>query len=76
MIRSTKDAEDSVRAAYRAGKRVSVRSGGHCLADFTCNPEVEIILDFSEMTGVDRDPRFRAFVVESGARLYNVFEEL
>ncbi|MYZ35141.1 MULTISPECIES: FAD-binding protein [unclassified Streptomyces] len=76
MIRSTKDAEDSVRAAYRAGKRISVRSGGHCLADFTCNPEVEIILDFSEMTGVDYDPRFRAFVVESGARLYNVFEEL
>ncbi|MFF0749077.1 FAD-binding oxidoreductase [Streptomyces sp. NPDC004267] len=76
MIRSAADAEGALRDAFRLGKRVSVRSGGHCVADFTCNPEVEVILDFSEMTGVGYDPRFRAFYVEAGARLYNVYEAL
>src|SRR5688572_22277741 len=30
MIRSSADAERALRDAVRAGKRVSVRSGGHC----------------------------------------------
>ncbi|MEV5727888.1 MULTISPECIES: FAD-binding oxidoreductase [Streptomyces] len=76
MIRSSADAARALRDAFRAGKRVSVRSGGHCVADFTCNPEVEVILDFSEMTDVGYDPRFRAFYVDAGARLYNVYEAL
>ncbi|MFB7435532.1 FAD-dependent oxidoreductase [Streptomyces microflavus] len=76
MIRSAHDAEDAARRAFRQGKRVSVRSGGHCVADFTCNPEVEVILDFSEMNAVEYDYRRRAFVVEAGARLYNVYEAL
>ena len=76
MIRSTADAERALRAAHRAGKRVSVRSGGHCFAALVCNPEVEVILDFSEMTDVGYDPDRRAFYVEPGARLLNVYEAL
>jgi hypothetical protein len=76
MVRSAADAEQALREAVRAGKRVSVRSGGHCFADFTCNPEIEVILDLSEMTLVDYDPGFRAFTVEPGARLLNVYEAL
>ncbi|WP_048910324.1 FAD-dependent oxidoreductase [Streptomyces sp. NRRL WC-3744] len=76
MIRSTRDAERALSAAHRAGKRVSVRSGGHCFAPLVCNPEVEVILDFSEMTDVGYDPARRAFYVEPGARLLNVYEAL
>ncbi|MER6425312.1 FAD-binding protein [Streptomyces sp. NPDC001137] len=76
MIRSTADAERALHAAHRAGKRVSVRSGGHCFAALVCNPEVEVILDFSEMTDVGYDPARRAFYVEPGARLLNVYEAL
>lgn len=76
MIRSSADAARALREALRAGKRVSVRSGGHCVADFTCNPEVEVILDFSEMTAVGYDPEFRAFYVGAGARLSNAYEAL
>lgn len=76
MVRSTADAERALRDAVRAGKRVSVRSGGHCFADFAAHPETEVIIDFSEMTHVGYDPAFRAFVVEAGARLINVYEAL
>ncbi|MCQ4079754.1 FAD-binding protein [Streptomyces sp. RB6PN25] len=76
MIRSTADAEQALIEAVRAGKRISVRSGGHCFSDFVCNPEVEVILDFSEMTDVSYDPGRRAFAVEPGARLMNVYEAL
>jgi hypothetical protein len=76
MITSSADAERAVASAVRAGKRVSVRSGGHCFADFTCNPDVEVILDMSEMTGISYDERRRAFAVQPGARLINVYEAL
>jgi hypothetical protein len=76
MIRSAKEAESALHQAFRDSKRVSVRSGGHCFADLVCNPEVEVILDFSEMTDVGYDERMRAFFVEPGARLLNVYEAL
>jgi hypothetical protein len=76
LITSPAGAEQAVREAVRQGKRVSLRGGGHCFADFVCHPEVEAILDVSQMTGVDYDPGRRAFVVEAGARLMNVYEAL
>ncbi len=76
MIRSAADAETALREAVRTGKRVSVRGGGHCFSDFVCNPAVEVILDVSEMTGVYYDEARRAFAVEAGARLINVYEAL
>ncbi|AKL70828.1 FAD-binding protein (plasmid) [Streptomyces goshikiensis] len=76
MIKSAPDAAAAITAAYRAGKRVSVRSGGHCFSNFVCNPDVQVILDCSEMTYVGYDPAMRAFAVEPGARLLNVYEAL
>lgn len=76
LISSARDAEAAVRTAVRTGKKVSVRSGGHCFADFVCNPEVEVILDLSTMTDVFYDPAMRAFAVEPGARLLAVYEKL
>ncbi|TCK65847.1 FAD-binding protein [Curtobacterium sp. PhB136] len=76
LIGSAKDAEAAVRTAVAAGKKVSVRSGGHCFADFVCNPEIEVILDLSTMTDVYYDQKMRAFAVEPGARLLNVYEKL
>lgn len=76
MIRSTSDAELALRQAVDAGKRVSVRSGGHCFADLVCNPEVQVLLDLSGMNRVGYDPRLRAFAIEPGARLLNAYEGL
>lgn len=76
LITTTRDAQAAVSDAVKAGKKVSVRSGGHCFADFVCNPEVEVILDLSTMTNVYYDDEMRAFAVEPGARLLNVYEKL
>ncbi|MBY8853509.1 FAD-dependent oxidoreductase, partial [Saccharothrix sp. MB29] len=76
LITSPEDAKRAVRDAVAAGKRVSLRGGGHCFADFVCHSETEVILDVSPMTDVAYDPTRRAFVVEAGARLMNVYEAL
>lgn len=76
LITSTKDAEDAVREAARTGKKVSVRSGGHCFADFVCNPSVQVILDVSPMNAVYYDKKMAAFVIEPGARIMNAYEAL
>ncbi|RZU53779.1 FAD/FMN-containing dehydrogenase [Krasilnikovia cinnamomea] len=76
MIRSTPDAVRAVQDAVDSGKRVSVRSGGHCFSDFVCNDQVEVILDLSELVAVGYDPALRAFFVDPGARLMNVYESL
>lgn len=76
LITTTQDAEAAVLDAVRAGKKVSVRSGGHCFANFVCNPDVEVILDLSTMTNVYYDEKMRAFAIEPGARLLNVYEKL
>jgi len=76
MITSSEDAEAALRDAVRAGKRVSLRSGGHCFSDFVCNPETEVILDMSRLTNISYDASRRAFAVEAGARLMDVYEAL
>lgn len=76
MITSSEDAEAALAEAVASGKRISVRSGGHCFADLVCNPEIEAILDCSPLTEVGYDPRMRAFYAEPGARLLQVYEAL
>lgn len=76
MLRTTADAERSLREAVESGKRISVRSGGHCFADLVCNPGVDVVFDLSGMNRVAYDPGRRAFGVEPGARLLNVYEGL
>jgi hypothetical protein len=76
MISSAEDAEQAVRDAVQAGRRVSVRSGGHCLGDLVSNPEVEAILDLSRMKSIDYDPALRAVAIGPGARLIDVYDTL
>ncbi|WP_233197334.1 FAD-dependent oxidoreductase [Cryobacterium sp. N21] len=76
LITTTTDAESALRDAVAQTKKVSIRSGGHCFADFVCNPEIQVILDLSPMTAVYYDKGMRAFAVEPGARIMNVYETL
>ena len=77
IVKSSADVEQVVREAVDADKYLTVAAaGGHCFADFVCNSAVEVIFDMSTMTDVSYDPAMRAFAVEPGARLINVYEKL
>jgi hypothetical protein len=73
---TTEDVVAAVRDAVRAGQRVSLMSGGHCLADFVFNPQVQTVINLSTMNAVRYDPQLRAFEVEAGGILLNVYDTL
>src|SRR5262249_10176695 len=49
---STRQVVDAVQAAVSAGKRVAVRSGGHCYEDFVASPDVQVVIDLSQLRAV------------------------
>lgn len=73
---STADVVEAVQDAVRDKLRLAVRSGGHCLEGFVADTAVQVIIDISLMTNVDYDPRMRAFSVEAGATLGEVYRKL
>ncbi|MFE1898928.1 FAD-binding oxidoreductase [Streptomyces yangpuensis] len=62
--------------ALRTGRRIAVRSGGHCFEGFVDDPAVQVVVDVSEMKSVHYDPRHNAFAIESGATLGEVYRTL
>jgi hypothetical protein len=76
VVGSAEQTASAVQHAVRAGKRVAVRSGGHCFEDFVDNPQVRVVIDMSGMTGVYYDPHRRAFAVEAGATLGEAYRRL
>ncbi|WP_069885824.1 FAD-binding oxidoreductase [Streptomyces luteocolor] len=73
LVYSADQVVDAVREAVTAGKRVAVRSGGHCYEGFTTDPEIKVVIDLSELTDVSYDAGRRVFVVEPGAWLSDVY---
>ncbi|MEV4342061.1 FAD-binding protein [Streptomyces sp. NPDC049590] len=76
LVGSTSQVVNAVQAAVSAGKRIAVRSGGHCYEDFVANPEVKSVIDVSPMNNVSFDTARNAFVIEAGAKLGQVYERL
>lgn len=73
---STEQVVRAVTEAVGAGRRIAVRSGGHCFENFTADPAVRTLIDLSPMDAVGYDPRRKAFVVEPGATLGQVYRTL
>nr|WP_233168851.1 BBE domain-containing protein [Streptomyces tsukubensis] len=76
MVTTPTQAETAVRDAVTAGKRLTVRSGGHCYEDFVFNSQVQIVVDLSAMNQVYYDPAMNAFAIEAGASNLQVYETL
>lgn len=76
LVTSTEQVVSAVQEAVSAGKRIAVRSGGHCYEDFVFNKDVRAVIDMSAMTEVYFDPARRAFAVEAGASNLAVYETL
>ncbi|ANN15893.1 FAD-linked oxidase [Amycolatopsis orientalis] len=75
-VRSTDEVVRVVADAVRAGRRIAVRSGGHCGEDLVDNPAVQVLIDISQMSHVDFDHERRAFMVEAGATMEQVYRTL
>ncbi|RLV10572.1 FAD-linked oxidase [Streptomyces griseocarneus] len=73
---STGQVVRAVSEAVRSGRRVAVRSGGHCFENFTADPAVRVLVDLSSMDAVGYDAERRAFAVQPGATLGQVYRAL
>ncbi len=76
IVGSTRQVVAAVSDAVRSGRRIAVRSGGHCFENFTADPAVRLLLDMSPMDAVGYDPALRAFAVQPGATLGHVYRTL
>ncbi|MFB9428533.1 FAD-dependent oxidoreductase [Streptoalloteichus tenebrarius] len=76
VVRTTEETVAAVAAAVRAGRRIAVRSGGHSMENSVGERPGGVVIDMSAMNGVYHDPARRAFVVESGATLGEVYRVL
>ncbi|MFH8612950.1 FAD-binding oxidoreductase [Streptomyces sp. NPDC018029] len=76
LVTTTAQAVRAVQDAVAAGKRLTVRSGGHCYEDFVFNKDVQVVIDMSGMTQVYYDSGRNAFAVEGGASNLQIYETL
>ncbi|MFI1169775.1 FAD-binding oxidoreductase [Streptomyces sp. NPDC020801] len=76
VVGSAEQIRRVVEQAVRQKKRIVVRSGGHCFENFVDDPDVQVVIDVSEMKAVYFDPEHQAFAVESGATLGQVYRTL
>lgn len=76
VVGSTEQVISAVQQAVREGKRIAVRSGGHCFENFVDEPSVRVLIDTSSMSAVYYDARRQAFAVEPGAMLGEVYRRL
>ncbi len=66
----------AVQEAVDGKKTLTVRGGGHGFEDFVFRPDVEVVLDMTLMDAVYFDTDRKAFAVEAGATLLDVYETL
>ncbi|MFJ4875286.1 FAD-binding oxidoreductase [Streptomyces sp. NPDC088745] len=76
VVHNTTQAVAAVQEAVTANKRLAVRGGGHCYADFVFNPAVRTLIDMTQMDEVYYDTYRKAFVVEAGATLLHAYQAL
>ncbi|MDQ2889491.1 MAG: FAD-binding oxidoreductase [Gemmatimonadota bacterium] len=76
LVGSTTDVIDAIQTAVQHDLRVVVRSGGHCLEGFVADPAVRVIVDMLPMTGVSYDSDMKAFCIEAGTTLGEVYRKL
>ncbi len=76
LVHDTGQVVDALRRALADGKRVAVRSGGHCPEAFVADPAVKVVIDLSLMSDVYFDPEMGAVVIEAGATVGHVYKAL
>ncbi|MDA0633251.1 FAD-binding protein [Nonomuraea sp. MCN248] len=75
LATTTEQVVQAVQDAVRAGRRVTVRSGGHCYENFV-GDGAQVVIDLCEMSGVSFDRKRGAFAIEAGATLMSAYRTL
>jgi len=76
LCQTSDDVAQALEAAVKAGKRPTLRSGGHCYEDFVYNNPGGTILDVRNMTKVSQDPATRRWKIEAGATIGQTLSDL
>jgi FAD binding domain-containing protein/berberine-like enzyme len=76
LVHSPRQVADAVAGAVRARRRFTVQSGRHCYEDFVTNADIRTVIDVSAMNAVHFDQTRRAFVVEAGTELGELYATL
>lgn len=76
LAQNTHQVLDTVAGVVRDGRRIAVRSGGHCPEGFVFTDTTQVLLDLSLLTQVCYDPQHNAISVGAGAALGTVYSEL
>jgi hypothetical protein len=76
VVVDTDHVVNAVDAVVASGKKLAVRSGGHCTEGFVDDPAVQCVIDLGQMDSVYYDRHRRAFAVEAGATLGRVYQAL
>ncbi|MFF3755473.1 FAD-dependent oxidoreductase [Streptomyces sp. NPDC002018] len=76
VVTGTGQVIDAVNDAVREGKQIGVRGGGHNLDGLVDDPRVRSVIDMTGMRAISYDPVMRAFSIEAGATLGEVYRTL
>ena len=76
VVDGTEQVVNALDTAVASGKKLAVRSGGHCVEGLVDDPAVECVIELSQMDSVYYDRDRRAFAVEAGATLGRVYQAL
>ena len=76
VVDDTDQVVNAVDAVVASGKKLAVRSGGHCTEGLVDDPAVQCVIDLGQMDSVYYDRHRRAFAVEAGATLGRVYQAL
>jgi aclacinomycin oxidase len=76
VVADTEQVVNAVDAVVASGRKLAVRSGGHCTEGFVDDPAVQCVIDLGQMDSVYYDRHLRAFAVEAGATLGRVYQAL
>ncbi|MBO0852368.1 MAG: FAD-binding oxidoreductase [Nocardia sp.] len=76
MVRDNRGVVDALDETVGAGKKLAVRSGGHCIEGFVDDPAIQCVIDLAPMDSVYYDSDRRAIAVQAGATFARLYREL
>lgn len=66
----------ALQATVDKKQHLAIRGGGHCMEDFVGNPDVQVIIDISQMKGIRYDAEMNAIEIKAGNTLGEVQQKL